>query len=163
MFLDPYLLQSPSIRRRLFRGQAIHGFTRHSRFHNLFFDIYNRLREGMEHYDATLKRLVAEGKAIAEEIEVFHRKNDLGSMMGFLRRLDSGAMQESGAMAGGIAPQRDNYLEDKMRITAPDGAETFLPAFPPLPPLRSCKGKLQDLLDAAYEAQGRPEVGEFSR
>ncbi|ADW19067.1 hypothetical protein Despr_2934 [Desulfobulbus propionicus DSM 2032] len=163
IFLDPYLLQSASIRRRLFRGQAVHGFTRRSRFQNLFFDIYNRLCEGMEHYGATLKRLVAEGRAIAEEIEVFHRKNDLGSMMGFLRRLDSGAMHESGAMAGGLNPQRDSALEDKMRITAPQGAETLLPAFPPLPPLKTCKSQLRDLLDAAYAAQGQPEVQLFGR
>jgi hypothetical protein len=163
LFLDPYLLQSASIRRRLFRGQAIHGFTRRSRFHNLFFDIYNRLCEGLAHYGATLKQLVAEGRAIAEEIEVFQRKNDLGSMMDFLRRLDSGGLHESGAMTNGFNPQREASLEAKMRITAPDGADTLLPALPPLPPLKSCKGKLQDLLDAAYAAQGQPEVSAFGR
>ena len=161
VFLDPYLLQSPTIRQRLFKGQAIHGLTRRSRFHNLFMDIYNRLRAGVATYGATLKRLVEEGKTITEEIELFHRKNDLGSMMGFLRRLDSGSMQQEGPLTGGIAPLRDNYFEDKMRLNAPAAAEQLLPAFPALPPVKSCKNALQDLIDAAFEAQGRPEVNEY--
>ncbi|WP_319586894.1 hypothetical protein [uncultured Desulfobulbus sp.] len=161
VFLDPYLLQSPTIRQRLFKGQAIHGLTRRSRFHNLFMDIYNRLCTGVAAYGATLKRLVEEGKTITEEIELFHRKNDLGSMMGFLRRLDSGSTQQEGPLTGGIAPLRDNYFEDKMRLNAPAAAEQLLPAFPALPPVKSCKNALQDLIDAAFEAQGRPEVNEY--
>jgi hypothetical protein len=162
VFLDPYLLQAPTIRQRLFKGQPVHGLTRRSRFHNLFVDIYNRLRAGAENYRATLKRLVEEGKTIVEEIEVFHRKNDLGSMMGFLRRLDSGSMQEEGPMAGGIAPLRDSYFEDKMRIAAPAAAEKLLPAFPALPAVKSCRRALQNLIDAAFEAQGRPEVRAYA-
>jgi hypothetical protein len=162
IFLDPYLLQTPTIRQRLFKGQHIHGLTRRSRFHNLFMDIYNRLRGGIETYGATLKHLVEEGKAIAEEIELFHRKNDVGSMMGFLRRLDSGSMQGEGPMAGGIAPLRDNYFEDKMRLTAPTAAEKLLPSFLALPPVKSCRSKFQDLVDAAFEAQGRPEVRNYA-
>ena len=160
VFLDPYLLQSPSIRRRLFKGQQIHGFTRHARFNHLFFDIYQRLQKSLETYTATMNRLVQEGQAIVEEIKVFYRKNDLSSMMGFLRRLDSG---DAGSMAGEVAPLRDTYMEEKMRIQAPDTAETLLPAFPPLPPLKVCKGRLADLLDRAYSMQGQPEVQHYGR
>ena len=161
-FLDPYLLQSATIRQRLFKGQYMHGFTRRSRFRHLFIDIYNRLRTGVETYKNTLNRLVEEGKAISEEIELFHRKNDLGSMMGFLRRLDSGSMHEEGPMASGVSPLRDNYFEEKMRITAPAGAENLLPAFPVPPPVKSCGRAFQDLIDAAFEAQGRPEVRDYT-
>jgi hypothetical protein len=158
VFLDPYLLQSPTIRQRLFKGQPVHGFTRRSRFHNLFADIYNRVRTGAETYGKTLTRLVEEGKAITEEIDLFHQKNDLGSMMGFLRRLDSGSMQEEGPMAGGVVPLRDSYFADKMRIATPTAAEKLLPALPCLPEVKSCRRALQELIDAAFEAQGRPEV-----
>jgi len=161
VFLDPYLLRSPTIRQRLFQGQGIHGLTRRSRFHNLFVDIYNRLRTGVAAYSATLKRLVEEGKAIADDIELFHRKNDLGTMMGFLRRLDNGSMQPEGSMAGGLTPCRDEYLEEKMRLTAPTGAEKLLPAFPVLPAVQSCRSVLRDLIDTAFEGQGRPEVREW--
>jgi len=160
VFLDPYLLQSESIRRRLFKGQFIHGFTRRGRFLNLFFDIYLRLIKGLEDYAGTMDQLVKEGKAIATEIEGFQRKNDLGSMMSFLRRLDS---SESDTMSGDISPMRDSYLEKKLRIEAPSGADTLLPAFPLLPPLKSCKAKLTDLLDTAYAEQHQPEVRDYSR
>jgi len=159
VFLDPYLLQSASIRRRLFKGQFIHGFTRRGRFHNLFFDVYLRLQKGLEGYAGTMDRLVKEGKAIAMEIEGFQRKNDLGSMMGFLRRLDS---SDADSMSGDISPMRDAYLEKKLRIEPPSGADTLLPAFPLLPPLKSCKAKLTALLDTAYAEQRQPEVHDYS-
>ncbi|MGE4560426.1 MAG: hypothetical protein AB7E77_09505 [Desulfobulbus sp.] len=160
IFLDPYLLQSAPIRRRLFKGQLIHGFTRHLRFNHLFFDIYLRLEQGLENYASTLNQLAGEGKAIVEEIEVFQRKNDLGSMMSFLRRLDS---SDGDSMSGELSPMRDTYLEDKMRIQAPSGAEALLPAFPLLPPLKTCKGELTDLLDKAYAQQNQPEVRDYCR
>ncbi|WP_448873109.1 hypothetical protein [Desulfobulbus propionicus] len=161
VFLDPHLLQSANVRRRLFKGQQIRGFTRHARFIHLFFDIYQRLQKGLEAYNATMNRLVREGQAIAEEIELFYRKNDLSSMMGFLRRLDSGG--NAGPMGGELAPFRDTLLEEKMRIQAPNTAETLLPAFPPLPPLKTCKGQLTDLLDRAYSMQEQPEVQHYGR
>lgn len=161
VFLDPYLLRSPSIRRRLFKGQTVHGFTRRGRFNHLFFDIYQRLSTGVSNYTVTMNRLLSEGKAIVEEIAVFHRKNDLGSMMDFLRRLD-GSRDNSG-LHGGISPLRDQNLEEKLRIQAPDTADTLLPAFPALPPLQRCKDSLNDLLDQAYSEQHQPEVRDYCR
>lgn len=161
VFLDPYLLRSASIRQRLFAGQSVHGLTRRSRFHNLFIDIYNRLSEGVSRYRVTLARLVEEGKAIAEDIEAFHRNNDLGTMMGFMRRLDGSFSQQEGSMAGGLSSGRDDYLEEKMRLAAPAGAEHLLPAIPSLPPLKSCRGALRDLIDTAFESQGMPEAREL--
>lgn len=160
VFLDPYLLQSASIRRRLFKGQFIHGVTRRGRFHNLFFDIYLRLQKGLEEYAGTMDRLMKEGKAIAMEVDGFQRKNDLSSMMGFLRRLDS---SDSESMSGDITPMRDSYLEKKLHIEAPTGADILLPAFPVLPPLKSCKAKLKALLDTAYNEQHQPEARDYSR
>lgn len=160
IFLDPYLLQSASIRRRLFKGQPVHGFTRRLRFNHLFFDIYLRLQQGLEHYGAIMNRLVKEGEAIVQEIEVFHRKNDLSSMMGFLRRLDS---SDGTLVSGAPSPLGDSLFEEKMRIQAPNGAETLLPVFPPLQPLKTCKGRLIDLLDKAYAEQHQPEVRDYCR
>lgn len=162
IFLDPYLLRSPTIRRRLFKGQFIHGLTRRSRFHNLFFDIYTRLQAGVTAYSATLKRLIEEGKAIAAEIEQFHHTNDLGTMMGFLRRLDSGAIQED-SLAGTVSPLRDSTLEEKMRLAKPAEADTLLPHIPALPAIPTCKSKIKALLDAAFDTQGKPDVNEFAR
>ena len=129
------------------------------RFNNLFFDVYLRLQQGLEEYAGTMDRLVKEGQAIATEIATFERKNDMGSMMGFLRRLDSG----DDTMPSELSPLRDTYMEEKLRLQAPNGAETLLPAFPLLPPLKTCKGKLTPLLAKAYAAQQEPEVRNFCR
>jgi hypothetical protein len=157
LFFDVYLLQAQPLRRRLFRGQRCYGLTRRARFQHLFFDTYSRIVEGMETYRAALKRVTEEGQHIAQEIEVFYRQNDLGTMMGFLRGLDSGSHGE-GLLNGGIAPLRDNHFEQKMRIEVPVAAEKRLPSFPALPPLKTCKSRMRDLADAAYEAQGKPEI-----
>ncbi|MCL2459045.1 MAG: hypothetical protein FWF31_09445 [Desulfobulbus sp.] len=163
VFLDSYLIGSPTIRKRLFKGLFVHGLTRRSRFHHLFFDIYERLCRGVATYGATLKRLVEEGKAIAEEVEQFHRTNDLGTMMGFLRRLDGGGTHGDGVMRGHLSPQQDNALAEKMRIPVPVAAETQLPAIPSLPEVRMCKAKLRELVDTAFDIQGKPEVGDYVR
>ncbi len=162
VFLDPYLLHSPTIRQRLFKGLTIHGFTRRSRFHNLFFDIYIRLSAGVTSYNSRLKQLIEEGKAINKEIEDFHRHNDLGTMMGFLRRLDSGSVQGAGGMAGDISPLRDDHFAEKMRIRAPIPADNLLPDLPALPTTKTVRKQLQELVDTAYNTQGKPEVSSYS-
>lgn len=163
VFFDAYLLQSTRLRQRLFARQPCRGFTRRGRFHNLFLDIYARLDQGMDAYRATLARLVREADSLEDEIEVFHRKNDLGAMMGFLRGLDSAAAREVGGMAGGLSPQRDQYFEDKMRIRPPAKAEELLPPAPTMLPLKNCKNRLKGLIDDAFEAQGQPEVLDWGR
>ena len=163
VFLDPYLLGSPTIRRRLFKNQIIYGLTRRSRFRHLFFDIYNRLRDGVAAYGSSLKRLIEEGKAIAEEIEQFHRTNDLGTMMGLLRRLDGGGMEEGGSISGSVMPQRDSSLAEKMRFAAPEAVEAHLPTIPSLPAVQTCRAKLQQLADTAFDSQGKPEVRDYAR
>ena len=160
-FLDPYLLRSPTIRRRLLTGQRCHGLTRRACFRNLVLDAYSRLLEAAAAYRATLARLAEEQRAIVEEIDQFHRTNDLGAMMGFLRGLDS-AGGESG-LAGAVASGQDSDLAEKMRLQAPPAAGQLLPQLPELPPLKSCRSKLIDLADAAWEQQGRPDIKDLVR
>ena len=42
LFFDSYVSSSPTIRKRLFENQEVHGFFRKSRFQNMFFDVYQR-------------------------------------------------------------------------------------------------------------------------
>ena len=155
IFLDPYLLRSQTIRRRVFAGQRIHGLTRRSRFRNLCLDLYTHLLQGAEAYRATIVALAAEQQAITQEIESFQRRNDLGSMMGFLRGLDSAG---EGGLGGAISPLGDDRLARKMQIDPPATVNKLLPLIPELPPLKACKSKLLDLVDRAYEQQGQPEI-----
>lgn len=162
IFFDPYLLHSPTLRQALFKGLPVHGFTRRSRFHNLFFDIYNRLTTGVAAYKQCLQQCIEEGEALSKEIEQFHRTHDLGSMMGFLRGIGSGVAHTEGAMMGGLSPLRDHHFEEKMHIKAPPAAESLLPDFPLPLAAKSCKNRLQELIDTAYEAQGEPEMRDLA-
>lgn len=160
LFLDPYLLRSPTIRRRVFAGQRIHGLTRRGRFRNLCLDLYAHLREGSEAYRDTLAALAAEQQTIAQEINLLQRQNDLGSMMGFLRGLDGGGQE---GLGGAISPLAGEQLAQKMQMEPPAAVEQVLPPIPALPPLHTCKGKLLDLADRAYDQQGQPEIMQLIR
>jgi hypothetical protein len=160
-FLDSYLLASPTVRRRLLTGQRCHGLTRRACFRNLVLDAYSRLLEGAEAYRATLAKLAEERRTIVEEIDQFHRTNDLGAMMGFLRGLDR-AGRESG-LAGAVTSGQDSDLAEKMRLQAPPAAAQLLPHLPELAPLKSCRAKLLDLADAAWEQQGKPDIRDLVR
>lgn len=160
IFLDPYLLRSQTIRRRVFAGQRIHGLTRRARWRNLCLDLYTHLIQGTEAYRATLGTLATEQQTIAQEIDSFQRQNDLGSMMGFLRGLDAA---NEGGLGGAISPLGDDRLAQKMRIEAPAAVDKLLPQIPELPPLKTCKSKLLDLADRAYEQQGQPEIMQLIR
>ena len=162
LFLDPYVLSSATIRKRLFAGLSFRGLTRHARFQHCFLDTYERLADSTEAYRAVFKQLADEQQTIVQEIELFQRKNDLSAMMGFLRTL-GGNTRGDGVLAGTVNPAQDHSLEEKMKILPPKTAEALLPNLPDLPPLKRCKGKLIDLIDSAYRQQGSPEIRDFSR
>ena len=88
-FYDPYFVQSPSIRRRIFSGRKLRGWTRRSRFRNMFLDIYRSLAVHIEEYHRTLSDLTEEQETIREQINLFYRKNDIDTIMSFIRRLDN--------------------------------------------------------------------------
>ncbi|MDX9833901.1 MAG: hypothetical protein RBT36_01645 [Desulfobulbus sp.] len=160
-FFDPYLLRSPTIRRRLFAGHRCHGLTRRTRFQNLVLDIYSQLLEGAEAHRAILGKLAAEQETIVEEINQFYRKNDLSEMMGFLRGLDGAGAE--GPLAGAVTSWQDSDLAERMRLQAPAAAEQLLPHLPELPSLKACRSKLLDLADTAYQQQGQPDVRDLVR
>lgn len=162
IFLDPYVLCSPTIRKRLFAGLRFRGFTRHARFQHCFLDTYERLTKGAEAYRTVLKQLVTEQQTLVQEIKLFERKNDLNAMMGFLRAL-GGENSGDSVLAGAVNPMEVSSLEEKMRILPPKAAEVLLPNLPDLPPLGRCKSKLIDLIDEAYRQQGAPEINDFAR
>ena len=162
IFLDAYVLRSPTIRKRLFTGLRFRGFTRQARFQHCFLDTYERLTKSTEAYRTVLQQLINEQQTLVQEIALFERKNDLNAMMGFFRAL-GGENSGDGVLTGAVNPMNVNSLEEKMRILPPKAAEALLPNLPDLPPLRRCKGKMLDLIDEAYRQQGAPEINDFVR
>jgi hypothetical protein len=163
LFFAPHLPGDTDEQHRLFSGMPCRGLTRRSRFRLFFLDTYTRLQHALEAYKTALNSLREERDTIVEEIELFYRKNDLGIMMGFMRGLNGDPGQETGLLAGGLAPHRDSLLEQKMLLEPPLEVDQLLPVFADLPPLKVCKKKLVHLIDTAYEEQKHPEVRNYVR
>lgn len=152
LFYDPYLTESPTIRARSFEGVRLHGLTRAGRFNNLFFECYGRLEVHVEQYREKFTELQGYQKEINEEIDAFYRKNDLGTIMGFLRAL--GNADRTGGMAGGMETGMAQDLDNKMRIEPQLPVEHYLPIMPPLPALNSIRGELKKLVTEAFRLHG---------
>ncbi|MFA6498375.1 MAG: hypothetical protein WC256_11780 [Desulfurivibrionaceae bacterium] len=161
LFYDPYLTQSATIQQRVFSGVRIHGLFHVSRFKNLVFDCYGRLEVNVVEYRTKFNELKKYRETINEEIETFYRKNDLGSIMGFLKTL--GDPNKAGSMEGGMEMGMAQSLEAKMHIDPQLPPEHYLPIIQSLPPMASIKGELKSIIRAAYENHGEELIHLLSR
>ena len=161
LFFDPYLTESPTIRKRVFSGYGVHGLTKKSRFRNMGLDTYEELTRHIAEYRENMHQLRQEQETIAEEIKLFYQKNDLGTIMGFLRSLGGTGGHKAGAMEGGLTPNTGESLDRKMKVQPPPPVEELLPQLPEIPELSDVKARLKANLDKAYERQGEPEMREF--
>ena len=155
LFYDPYLTQSNTIRQRVFSGVHIHGLTHAGRFKNMVFDCYERLETHVAEYREKFDELKLYRDEINAEIETFYRKNDLGSIVGFLKTL--GDPNKAGSMEGGMEVGMAQSLDAKLRIDPQPPPEHYLLTLPPLPNLATIRSPLKDLIHAAYENHG-PEL-----
>jgi hypothetical protein len=153
-FYDPYLLESPTIRARVFTGIKVKGFTMKGRFKNLILNSYETLVAHVERYRTNFGELIEERETIAEEIKLFYQKNDLGNIMTFLRSMDSSSSVGGNPLeASSVGLGGSSELEEKMRVAPPAPIEQSLPIIPSLPDLKSIKKKLKVLASTAYGRQ----------
>ena len=150
LFYEPYITESETIRKKVFKGIKVRGLTRGGHFKNLVFDAYERLVAHVEHYRANLEEIEMSRETINEEIKLFYRKNDIGNIMGFLRAMDSSGTSED---AMGINPNvgSSENFENKMRIEGPPPIDPELINISPLVPLPNMRRKLKKLVDKAYK------------
>jgi len=134
LFYDPYLTESPTIEKRVFAGRDVRGLTRNRRFRNMGLDTYEDLRRHINGYRKNLQQLRLEQETITEEIKLFDRKNDLGTIMGFLRGLGGTSTHKAGDMEGGLTPNTGESLEKKMKVHPPPPVADVLPDIPGIPP-----------------------------
>ena len=148
IFFDPYLLQSPTIRKKVFKGVTTRGWTQSSHFKNLVLDCYEMLVDHVETYREKYAELLESREIIEAEIKLFYQKNDIGSIMSFLRSIDSAGSPPSG-LDGGIQTDFSQSMEKKMKLHPPKAIEESMPVIPPLVALSRIKGKLKQLADKA--------------
>ncbi len=152
VFFDEYMTGSPTIRERVFSGIRAKGLTRKGRFKNLLLGCYQLLVEHVERYREKFGELLEDREMISEEIKLFYRKNDIGSILGFLRSLDN---YEHDSLAGPVEAGGRDALKKKMEVTPPPAIESLLPVFPPLVPLPQIRREMKQLAEEAFE--GHPD------
>ncbi len=152
LYFDSYVSGSPTIRKELLKGQEVRGLFRKTRFRNMFYDLYQILHGHVDEYRSRIISLIEERDIIEEEIKLFYQKNDISGIMLFLRNLD-GSSGTSGTMAGGINSRGSISMEQKMRLTAPQPVEKFLPHLEPIPELTAIQAELLEIINQAYENQ----------
>ncbi len=148
LFFDSYISESPTIRKRLLADQPVRGFFKKTRFRNMFFTIYETLRDHIDDYRLRIANLAEDHEVIAEEIDLFYKKNDISGIMLFLRDLD-GSSTTSGPMSGAITGNSAVEMEQKMRLHPPEPVEKILPVLPPLPEKGSIRAELTALANKA--------------
>ncbi len=154
IFYDPYLAQSETIRARVFEGVRFRGLTKKACFSNAVIDCYERLVDHTGQYREQFAELVATQEMISAEIDLFYKKNDLGSILGFLRSLD-GSTNSSSTMQGGMEPNLAMDLDKKMRITPPEPIHQLLPVIPPLTPFGAIRRQFKAIIVQAFNQQGK--------
>lgn len=147
-YYDPYILVSPTLRQRIFDGAKTRGLTASGRFKHLFMATYEQLTQDVAKYREKYAELLDDQETIEEEIKIFYRQNDIGTIMGFLRLMDADGSH--GALEG--APENGfvESMEKKMRLTPPVQVQMEIPLIPPLIPLPQIKKELKKLAEEAF-------------
>ncbi len=155
LFMDSHLNRSERIRKTIFSGQTLRGFTKKSCFNNLFYDTYSKLHDHINEYQDTLKTLTEDQETICEQINLFYKKNDISDILNFLRSFEvySQAHLSHLDLDSGLNSTQD--LNDKLRLHPPPTVDKLLPIMPIIPPLKIIKSELKKLITVAHAR--RPE------
>ena len=162
LFYEPYITESETIRKKVFKGIKISGLTRGGRFKNLVFDAYERLVEHVGHYRENREEIETSREIIIEEIDLFYRENDIGNIMGFLRAMDSTGGNEDSMGISPTAGSTDSF-EHKMRVEEPPPIDPELIAIPPLIPLPNISRELKNLADKAFKLHGEKILADLAK
>lgn len=154
LFYDPYLVESATIRERVFESVRMRGLTRQGRFQNFLVDCYDRLFLHVESYRKKYKEIEEVRADIAEEIKFFEKKHDISAMLTFLHSL--GAEPVAGHMAQEVETGVALAIAGKLKLEIPQDVECHLPVLPQLPKYRDIKRELLDLSEQAYGLQNEP-------
>lgn len=148
-YFDPYILTSPTIKTRMFQDISVWGLTWKGRFTKIFLQCYNDIKRHIDVFRGVRQELHEEQAVIGETIDLFYRQNDISSMLGFFRSLESSGQMGS-SMEGSLNTGFDNAMEQKMRITPPHPVDEKIPNLPPLVPAEQIKAGLKDLAHQAF-------------
>jgi hypothetical protein len=103
----------------LFMTMRGEGFTRWRRFRGLATIVYHSLADDIATYRDMYLLFQDEHAEICQEIEKFHRQNDLSEILCFLRNLDSPDSERIKFLHSQASLQSNNNIEHDLRLTLP--------------------------------------------
>jgi hypothetical protein len=142
--------QCPSQWQTLFAGQKGKGLTRSRRYRNLAYGIYRSLSDNIAAYRDIFTRLEEEYEDIREEIDSFYRKNDLSSILNFLREIDNPGGFHNGILQADRASLAGRDMDQELRIKPPPPVSSRMHSLVQPPPLQEAKATLDGLLKLAF-------------
>lgn len=145
LFVDSHINTQPA-KAAIFRQQNLRGITRKGCLHNMTFDTYSSLYNNIISYRKSFSLLQEDHETICQQIDIFYRKNDIQTILQFLRTLDSSGMIHAAVPSGSLM---DGEMEKKLRIQPPPPINELLPELPLIPPVKAIRGELKALISKA--------------
>ena len=123
------------------------GLTAYRRFHNLIFDLYERLQQESVKLHEAYAKIQTHLKLLNEDINKFNLSYDFGLIAAQIEAMDGGRDE---SMSGGLfAPEREE-LSTRMRFKRQKLTDEQLPPAPALPPLTEIQRKLDSMIGQIY-------------
>jgi hypothetical protein len=155
-FYDDYVVESRTIRVRLFQGMELHGWTSQTRFRNRLLDSYEKLFEDGTYYMRRVQEAVEEGDVINEEIRQFKNKFSLEEILSFIASLDRNDAL-TGVLGDNLPKGAAAELDARLDIAPVDDVLARLPRIPELPEPEAARARLKELAAEAFAAKLRRE------
>ncbi len=149
LFIDSSINTSPA-RTRIFTNQNFRGFTRKGCLRNMFFDAYDQLHSDILDYRRSYEKLMEDHETICQQIKMFYRKNDIHSILQFLRSLDQGPAKDTFTS---FDLTSRSELERKLEIHPPPPVSELLPVIPAIPAVKDIRRELNALVTTACRQQ----------
>jgi hypothetical protein len=140
--------------------QKFRVFTRKGCLHNLFFDAYECLYKNILDYRESFAGLVLDHETIAEQIRMFYRKNDIHTILQFLRSLDNSSMNNGPPT---FNPQARMSMDAKLRIEPPPPVNELLPEVEIIPTAKKIRKDLKALVTEACIQQPLLDLRDFRK
>lgn len=128
------------------------------RFQNMVFDTYDKLAKHINEYRQTLTELTEEQETIREEINLFYRKNDIDTILSFIRRLDNPDSSILNMMQPAENGGHTRGLRDQLRLHPPLPTCEILPTIPAIPDRKQIKRQLVKIIHAAFQNSENSDV-----
>ncbi|OPX19690.1 MAG: hypothetical protein BZ151_07840 [Desulfobacca sp. 4484_104] len=145
-FYDEFQQMDRKERQALLRHYHPRGLTKRRRFKQLIHEIYEQLRQQVEHLQESYAKVAAHCQLFNEDIVRFNTNYDFNLITAQIEGLEG----EETCLPGGLSAQDREALAARMAFRRYDLEKADLPPAPKMPPLKEIRSRLDQALDQIY-------------